>query len=215
MIENVLFDLDGTLVDSLPGIQSTISETLSELLPSEKVNNIRKFIGPPVAQVFKRILGDIEKQTLDALVEDFRTKYDDHGWRKTTSYKGVNKTISDMSKSGLKSFVVTNKPILPTKLILEDLGLISFFQDVVAPDSRKRNFKSKTDMVVHVIEKHALDPKKTIIVGDSVDDSQAAQSLQLGFVAATYGYGDAAQTDVHKNWTLAKFSDLSNILLGS
>ncbi len=214
MIENVLFDLDGTLVDSLPGIQSTITETLSELLPNEIVGDIRQFIGPPVGQVFKKILGDIEKQTLDALVEDFRSKYDDHGWQKTIGYKGVKNTISDLSKSGLKSFVVTNKPILPTRLILQELGLISFFQDVVAPDSKEPNFKSKTDMAVHVIEKHGLDSKKTIIVGDSVDDGQVAQSLQIGFVAATYGYGDTVQTDLLKKWTITSFSDLLDILLG-
>ena len=211
--ENVLFDLDGTLIDSFPGIEYSVRAAISAVTPHCEVADLRQLIGPPVREVLKRAVSGVEPETLDELERQFRVSYDGQGWQQALVYKGVTEVLLQLSQAKVKSFVVTNKPILPTGKILERLGLFKYFVDIVALDSRVPLFSSKAEAVAFLLSKHGLDARVTLFVGDSVDDARAAQLCGLRFVAVTYGYGRlGSQCDLPIHITLDDMSRLASVI---
>lgn len=188
-IENVLFDLDGTLVDSVPGIEYSAMAAVSAVIPQREELSLRRLIGPPVREVLRQALNCDEPGTLDELERRFRVSYDSEGWQKTVAYDGVAEVLFWLSRANVKSFVITNKPIIPTRKILGALGFAGYFEEVVSLNSREPPFLSKAEAAGYLITKHGLKTETTIFVGDSIDDARAAKLCDLRFAAAAYGYG--------------------------
>jgi phosphoglycolate phosphatase len=187
----ILFDLDGTLVDSLPGIEYSIHAALREVLPDREPVEPRGWIGPPIRAMFRRAFQDIDDATLNDLERAFRSSYDSEGWQKTVAYNGVAATLARLAEQGVRSFVVTNKPRIPTQRVLGQFNLLKFFTAVVTPDSKSPPFASKSEMVSYLLTHYSLKSRQTLLVGDSDDDDRAAQGCGLPFLAVAYGYGGA------------------------
>jgi phosphoglycolate phosphatase len=187
----ILFDLDGTLVDSLPGIEYSIHAALREVLPDRESVEPRGWIGPPIRVMFRRAFQDIDDSTLNDLERAFRSSYDSEGWQKSVAYNDVAATLARLAGQGVRSFVVTNKPRIPTQRALGKFNLLQFFTAVVTPDSKSPPFASKSEMVAYSLTHYSLKPQHTVLVGDSDDDDRAAQDCGLSFLAVTYGYGTA------------------------
>lgn len=185
----IIFDLDGTLVDSLPGIEYSIRIALRQILPNREFADLRQRIGPPIRTMFRQKFTDIDDETLDKLERTFRHSYDDAGWQKTLAYDGVTSTLARLAELGLKSFVVTNKPCISTRRILEHLQLTRFFTDIVTPDSKSPPFKSKSEAAACLLTDYSLDARQTWLIGDTEDDALAAQASGMPFLAVTFGYG--------------------------
>ncbi len=188
-ITSVLFDLDGTLVDSSAGIEYSCRVALQEVLPGREIRDLRARIGPPIREVFRRALPDVGADALGQLERSFRASYDAEGWRRSVAYPGVAETLSCLRELGRRSFVVTNKPQAPTRSILGLLGLEARFEEVVCPDSRTPPFASKAEEAIDLVRRYGLQPERAALVGDSEEDARAAQACGLPFIAASYGYG--------------------------
>lgn len=188
MIKNIIFDFDGTLVDSLSGIEISVREAIKNVFPNKKISNLRSLIGPPVEEVFASLLGEVEPILLARLVDEFRNHYDSMGFKKTVPFNQVEDTLKLLKENGVNSLIATNKPIKATIAILEWLALDQLFIDVISRDSEPF-FNSKTEITAFLLEKHDLNHKNTLYVGDSIDDALAAQALGLKFLYAQYGYG--------------------------
>lgn len=215
MVESVLFDLDGTLVDTRPGIEYALREAIAVVMPHKKVDipDLRTIIGPPIHDVLKKAVPDIDNTTLDELERRFRSTYDSVGWQKCSVYDGVVDTMSRIAQRKIESFVVTNKRIEPTLRILERLQLRVYFDEVVSWDSGARPYASKVEMVGYVIEKYHLKSETMLLVGDSIDEAQAAKASGARFAAVAYGYGNVhTQNEWQKDYILHKFSDLLEIV---
>lgn len=189
-IANILFDLDGTLVDSSPGIEYSAAAAITAVLPERALADLRQLIGPPIRQMMAQALNIAESGVLDRLEHNFRVSYDGGGWRKTVAYPGVAQMLSELLQAGVKNFIVTNKPVAPTQRILRALNLRRYFADVASLNATEPAFASKTEAAAYLISKHELNPEATILVGDSMDDARAAQACGLRFGAAAYGYGE-------------------------
>jgi phosphoglycolate phosphatase len=189
-IEAVIFDLDGTLIDSLPGIQACLAQSLKRVIPGAVLPPVRDAIGPGVDRMCALLLPDASAKDLDAVVRGFRAAYDAGGWRLVQAYPGVPEVLQGLAAAGRSLYVVTNKPELPTRLILEELGLLDLFRQVVARDSIPTPYVSKADALADLMTGFAIDPSSAVFVGDSVDDSDASRACRVPFVAAAYGYGD-------------------------
>lgn len=214
-MESVLFDLDGTLVDTRPGIEYALREAIAVVMPHKKVDipDLRTIIGPPIHDVLKKAVPDIDNTTLDELERRFRSTYDSVGWQKCSVYDGVVDTMSRIAQRKIESFVVTNKRIEPTLRILERLQLRVYFDEVVSWDSGARPYASKVEMVGYVIEKYHLKSETMLLVGDSIDEAQAAKASGARFAAVAYGYGNVhTQNEWQKDYILHKFSDLLEIV---
>ncbi len=187
----VLFDMDGTLVDSFPGIEAAVLEALERELPGVAHRFERSLVGPPIREIFNRALDYPSAEILVRLESAYRELYDHSGCLKSVLYPGVSETLRELGRMGIQSYIVTNKPKLPTTRILEALGLADMFVEVLSPDSVLPRFETKSAAAAHLVSSHGLDPETTMLVGDSVDDALAAQACDLAFVAARYGYGKA------------------------
>ena len=215
-ISHVIFDLDGTLVDSLPGIESSARAALMDVCPEKPVPDLRSLLGPPIREVLHRALNEEDPAVLDALQSVFRVHYDQQGWMGTFLYPGVREVLDALRSRGLTMIVLTNKPALPTGRIMEQLVVSEFFNEVVTPDSRMPPFSSKVEAARYLKMKRGLRGDNTLLVGDSADDVAAAHACDFLFGSACFGYGGAGDIPggtVH--FRLKAFADLVSIIEGT
>ncbi len=210
----ILFDLDGTLVDSLPGIEASLRWAVAQCLPGRTLGQIRDFIGPPLPVMLSRFWPDLAPEELAHVVETFRAFYDEEGCQQSLLFAGVAGTLAKLEEHGVVLFVLTNKRAAPTRTILELTEILDRFRAVVSPDSQTPSHSSKPAGALALQQEYALAPEKTIVVGDGVDDAEAALQCGFRFVAAEYGYGRVTERTGRTPFaSLKTFSDLERIVL--
>ena len=210
-MRNIFFDLDGTLVDSLPGIEYSVDSALRELRLERQVP-LRPLIGPPIRTILKLVAAGATAEQLDRLEAAFRAVYDAIGWRKTLLHSGAAQALAQLRQAGFYLFVVTNKPLAATGRILAWLGLAPQFQDVIARDSVIPAFRSKALMLAHLLEKHGLDARDSLMVGDTMDDYRAGVESGVKVAIMTHGYGNQDEPDCPR---LGDFSELTSLCMES
>ena len=188
-VQAVLFDLDGTLVDSLPGIEFSVDCSLAECNGPQRRRDLRPLIGPPIRSILQQVAPDADHQQLSALEQAFRTSYDSEGWCKIVLHDGALETLTRVRIAGLGLFLVTNKPLTPTQKILDALGIAGFFTDVLCRDCRTPPFQSKQEMLQDIVATHGLSPAACIYVGDSFEDLRAASDAGVPVALVAHGYG--------------------------
>lgn len=207
-----VFDLDGTLVDSRPAIEKAAQRAIERVAPAYSGRQVTAAIGPPIRQMFSTVLQTTDTNLLDALVGVFRQVYDTDVCRETLAYPGVPELLARIAASGARLFILTNKPLAPTRLILSSLGLAPLLREIVTPDSAPQPFISKGRALSALLERHGLLPAQTVMVGDSPDDAEAAQSCGAVFVAALYGYGNLTACSTPAWLTIETPSDMLGFL---
>jgi phosphoglycolate phosphatase len=188
----MIFDLDGTLIDSLPGIEASLRHAVQQTLPRRTLPDMRASIGPPVGKMLAQLWPDLSAEEAQRAVAAFRQHYDGEGCLNSEPYPGVADTLEKLRLAGVHMFVLTNKPLAPTRRILEHTHLGRFFRDVICPDSSDPPFARKGQGALALAQRHKLSPEEALIVGDGIDDAAAANECGFGFIAAAYGYGKAA-----------------------
>jgi len=191
--QTVLFDLDGTLVDSRPGIVASVRQMLTEL--GHQVDpdaNLDWLIGPPIEQAFGRLLARYGDDRVELAVATYRAHYESGGLFDAQPFEGIPALLDELAAEGRTLLVATSK-LRPYALrVLDHLDLARRFEDVHAtePDGR---FRHKTDLLRHVVEQRALGPECSVMVGDREHDVEAALAVGLAVIAVTYGYGDVSE----------------------
>lgn len=207
-IRTYVFDLDGTLVDSIPGIEVAARAALAEQAMACVLPSLLPFIGPPIRRMLQTALALTDEKLLDRLEAAFRQHYDQGAWRETLPYAGVVDTLRTLHAGGARLYVLTNKPALPTARILEHLGWAGLFTEVVTPLSRTPAYASKTEAALELRARLRHAPQATLLVGDSPDDAAAATAAGFAFAAAAWGYGRVDVSLPAGGQTLGQFSDL-------
>jgi phosphoglycolate phosphatase len=168
----------------MPGIEYAAAAAWTAVQPGPP---LRTLIRPPIREMFRRALPDADAATLTALERAFRSVYDSDGWQKTVVYPGVPETLAALNADGVQCFGVTNKPSLPTQRVLEHCGLRTYFRAFLSPDSCTPQLVSKAEAVASLLAQYNLDPARTLLMGDSLDDARAAQACGLWMGAPTSG----------------------------
>lgn len=190
---NILFDLDGTLLDSLPGIAFSIHEACREVgLPEPKIN-LRRLLGPPIRIILSQAVATTDAAVIDPLEKAFRNSYDNHGWRKTRCFDGAKAALQTMKAGAHRLFVVSNKPRAVSLRILEREELLPFFEKIYSRDSSALVL-SKEEMLHGFLSDYGVSPQDCLMVGDTIEDATAAASAGIGFAFMTHGYGELAST---------------------
>ncbi|MEY2632826.1 MAG: hypothetical protein RIR00_1480 [Pseudomonadota bacterium] len=187
---HLIFDLDGTLIDSSPSILASMAAALAARGMPPKVELHSRLIGPPLLTTLGIISGESDPILLAALAEDFKAQYDSRGYQETRVMDGVQATLAALHAAGVRLFIVTNKRIHPTRLILAHLGWSAWFERVYAPDCVSPRFPSKAAAISALIADAGLDPAACLYIGDTPEDEAAARAAGTGFRRAGWGYGD-------------------------
>ena len=212
-VKHIFFDLDGTLVDSYPGILFSFEMAMKEVLPDQGMPDFARFVGPPVREVFRLSLAEDNPKILESLEVSFRKSYDSVGFKKTNLYSGVFESVEFLHKSGKICHILTNKPMNPTLKILNCLSLGPFFTEIFTPDFRQPSFASKDETALEAKRFLQLNPSDALVVGDSKDDASAAKVCGFNFAAVTYGYGRVHEQSINPiHFKIINFENILNFI---
>ena len=193
-VKTLLFDLDGTLVDTGEGILASIAHALAKLGDSDKIdaNGMRKFIGPPLKPAFMEYCGYDEERALLA-VRLFREHYAEIGKSLCTPYPGMHEALAALSAAGCRLFVATSKPTVFAREILSRWKMDHFFADIVG--SNLDNTRSKKHEVIeYILDTHGItDKENTVMIGDKAQDLIGARQCGLPALGVTYGFGSVEE----------------------
>jgi phosphoglycolate phosphatase len=191
-VRHVIFDLDGTLVDSLPGIAFSVDAALRACgLPPVK-RDLAALMGPPVRDILAAVSGGADRHMLDRLERSFRASYDAEGWRRTVCLAGVPDMLWRLMTGGAALWIATNKPSFPTGRILRELNLAALFREAVCRDSRIPPYASKAELLFDLVERHDLDREACLMVGDTAEDWHAAEAAEIPCAIVGPGNGPCA-----------------------
>lgn len=213
IICDVVFDLDGTLVDSAPDILEALRLAAAEAGIQSDAPLTTAVIGPPVREMLNAWGAEFSPQQADVAVKAFRRIYDSCAMTRTLPYAGVIQCLNELRDVGCRMFVATNKPMQPTRVILEQ-HFPALFQDFCCTDSIANQKLDKLGMLTALARKHAVEPTRVAIVGDSVSDLRAGKAFGCSTVAVLYGYGSPASLRAeHPDWEVDAPSDISRCIV--
>jgi len=184
----VIFDLDGTLVDSAPGVITSLSYAFQEnkIQPHSPLSP--RLIGPPLYQTLRLLCPNADESELDRLSSCFRGHYDSFGFSETVPFPGVNQLLRALLDSNVVLHIATNKRKQPTSQILKALGWSDIFDQVLSPDSLVPGFPSKTAILSHLLPDKRLNANESLYIGDRLDDYKASMESGIPFALAEWGF---------------------------
>jgi phosphoglycolate phosphatase len=210
---SLLLDLDGTLVDSRPGILGSYRFAVETVLPGRTFDAAGVSVGPPLPQMFQRSFPKASAAQIESLVRTFREHYGNEGLFKTTLFDAATGLLACWRQRGIALYIATNKPLRFATSILDHLKIARFFRCVLAVDSIHPPFAGKAAMIRHLLNLHHVSAAGAICVGDTSEDAAAAAACGLRFVWAAYGYGKLSADQLKSVFgTLQRFGDLENIM---
>ncbi|WP_281649039.1 phosphoglycolate phosphatase [Parendozoicomonas sp. Alg238-R29] len=197
MPQLVMFDLDGTLVDSVPDIATATDQMLEALgKPPAGIGKTRLWIGNGVAVLVQRALrdADFDDWANDTSSDGFQKAkalfdeaYDESCGQFSTVYDGVYGFLNALNRSGVTMAVITNKSERFTGNLLEQRGLADYFSMVICGDSLPEK-KPNPAPLLHVLSRFDVPAEQALMVGDSRHDIAAAKAAGVKCVAVPYGY---------------------------
>jgi phosphoglycolate phosphatase len=188
-LKNLIFDLDGTLIDSAEEIIACLDEAYQKILPDNMIHCDKSLIGPPLKEMIHKLTPNISDQETSSIITEFRNKYDNSCYDRTKPYEGVQMLLNDLRTMGFNLYLVTNKPANPTFKILAKYDL-NYFIKILCSDSLPTGNNSKTELIKNLIQTEQLKPSNTLMIGDTEADYNAAQQNNLNSIITTQGYGD-------------------------
>ena len=194
---NVIFDLDGTLIDSSDSIVASFRTVFGEfgLCPVKPFTS--DLFGPPLMEMLQLLTGTQDEAVLRPLKKAFKTHYDNKGYKNTKVYPGIDKLLLDLKRSGIKIYIATNKRIYPTEKILNLLEWNNFFEGIYALDAFSPPARSKTELLEKIMVKHKFKHEKIVYIGDRKEDKLSSESHGIPFIRANWGYDPVSVPD-HK-----------------
>jgi phosphoglycolate phosphatase len=186
MYDAVLFDVDGTLTDSAPGIFHAMRDTFFAMHTNITGVDLSKYLGPPLRKTFAEFFAKTED--IEKAVALYRASYREKGSHECALYPGVSEMLSALSHSGVKLYTATSKPVEVVTPILKELGIADFFE-VIGGASMGPSRDTKTDVIRWILSRPELFGKQILMVGDRQDDMQGAKDCGLPAAGVLYGYG--------------------------
>jgi phosphoglycolate phosphatase len=220
-IQLVIFDLDGTLIDSRLDLVHSVNAALRHIgrpeLPDEV---IASYVGDGAPILIQRALGGetVDEATVRRGLECFLSYYREHKLDHTTVYPGIAEALGTIQNSGngrpRRLAVLSNKPVGPSRKIVDALGLGKFFAQVYGGNSfaTKKPDPEGARQLLHEI---GVRPEQAVIVGDSHVDIETGRNAGLWTVAVTYGFAPHTLEEAHPDLTLDNPQELGALFSGS
>ncbi len=192
-IRAVIFDLDGTMVDSVPDIHLALNRMKADFsLPEIAVEQVRRFVGRGSENLVRSTLSvnldasrvqEMLPAAMTAFYRHYRVTNGCHG----TVYPGVTEGLERMRENGLRLACVTNKPAIFTEPLLAKKDLYAFFDLIYSADSLPRKKPDPLPMLM-ACSRFGVSPSQALVIGDSINDGQAARAAGCSLFIVPYGY---------------------------
>ncbi len=183
----LIFDLDGTLIDSRGDITASVNYALERLqLPPLSVEKITAFVGRGVSNLIRSVLGENHRELFKKAITLFRKHYSEHLLDKTMLYPDVQTLLESLN--GILKAVITNKPVDYSSRILKGLKVHHYFAEIMGGDTGNPK-KPSPDALLKLMQKFHVRPDQTMIVGDSTIDIEAGKNACVRTCAVSYGFG--------------------------
>lgn len=186
----IIFDLDGTLLDTAPDVHACSNRVLQAMgLPTISLAQARASIGPGPDNFARVTLGEENMHRFEEFIARFRQLYGEHCLVHTRPFPGVVELLRKLG--GYHLAIATNKPGAYTRRILDGLDLGRYFEAIVCPE-QVRHLKPHPEMILTAMARMGATPETTLVVGDTDNDIHAARAAGVAACAVTWGYGPRA-----------------------
>lgn len=186
---SVLLDLDGTVIDSEPGILASCVAALRALghEPDETLD-IKHIIGPPIEDIMRVLLKPYGDDRVDEAVAAYRRHYGESGFLGSEPYPGIGSSLEEMRQAGLRLYLATSKRETFASRILHHLGFAPFFDGIhgSVPGGR---LDHKPELLAHILSQHDILPSRSVMVGDRRYDISGAHAVGMRGLGVLWGYG--------------------------
>jgi len=187
----LIFDLDGTLTHSKPGIVGCLRKVLDawSLGPARPLD---RFVGPPVEDWALELLPDASDEDRAQFARDYRACYDLEGWSNNSVFEGVREMLNGLHQSRYLLFVCTSKQQRFAVWILEHFGLGGMFTGIYGDRPEYLNH-GKADLLATILRENLIEKNTATMIGDRIHDFHAARANGIPCLAAGWGYGSAEE----------------------
>jgi phosphoglycolate phosphatase len=212
----VIFDLDGTLVDTAPDILAYLNEMLAELdRPGLDIDALRSMVGDGVRTLLIRGLeasgGVPDDLDIEGLFQRYLERYTEEPVRLSRPYPGMVDALESLSTGGLRLGVCTNKPQAPTDRLLQRLDLDAYFPVAIGGDALPTK-KPDPAHLLAVLDRLNVDPLRAALIGDSATDLNTATAAGVPCVLMSYGYTAVPAADLGADRVVDHAGDLLETL---
>lgn len=208
----IIFDLDGTLIDSAPDIHAAVNRVMDDLqAPLFEFAQVKSFVGNGVPVLMQRVMAarDLDSAEHGALVSRFLDYYEADATTLTRPYPNAIETLARLRTQGHILGICTNKPEAPTRRILGEFGMTGLFGTVIGGDTLAQK---KPDPAPLAQARAELGGGPAIFVGDSEVDAETAQRAGLPFALFTEGYRKSSLQDMPHGASFSDFADLPHAI---
>ena len=214
--EAVIYDLDGTLIDSAKDMQVAVSRVLADHgLPPVTEDDVRIFMGQgskvTMNRAFTKYGTALDEAALSAVTAEFVRYYEADPVSHTVAFDGVAAVVARFAGLGLKQGVCTNKFERPSRMILEHLKLMPPISDLAGADTFPVR-KPDPQHILMLLKRMGSMPERAIMVGDSIHDVEAAHGAGLPAVLVSWGYTDRPASELGAEAVIQKFGGLPDAL---
>jgi phosphoglycolate phosphatase len=214
--QTVIYDLDGTLIDSAKDMQMAVSNVLADHgLPAVSEEDVRIFMGQgskvTMGKAFGKYGKTLDDEALSSVTREFVRYYEADPVSHTVAFDGVADVVARFGRLGLRQGVCTNKFEKPSRMILEYLKLMPPITDVAGADTFPVR-KPDPRHILMLIERMGCDPKRSVMIGDSIHDVEAAHGAGLPAVLVGWGYTVKPASGLGANAVIQRFDALPEAL---
>lgn len=206
----VMFDLDGTLTDSLPGIENCFKHALSELkFDFSSITDWRWIAGPPLKDSFSRLLppGDV-----DLAIALYRERFSTVGWMENSLYPGIPELLSRLNGSGRELYIVSSKPEVFVRKIADYFHISGYFAALHGA-ALHGGLQHKPELIASVLSRHNIAGNTAVMVGDRRMDIEGARANTVASIGVSYGYGGRSELEAAgADAIAATVAELSSLL---
>ncbi len=214
----IVFDLDGTLIDSAPDLVEAVNFALTQLdKPTHSQATIQQWIGNGADVLVKRALlnnwhvGEIPDD-FEVAFELFKTYYAEHDWVHSRLYDGVLETLQTLKNDGFKLACITNKTARFTNPLMETAGLAPYF-DFIASGDTFAEMKPNPLPLLETAKLFAIAPENAWMIGDSINDISAGKRAGFKTIAVSYGYaGQHSMADLNADYTVNAILEIVDLI---
>lgn len=195
MYHTILFDLDGTLTDSGPGITNSVAYALKKWdIIENDINILKKFVGPPLDASFAKYYGFSKEKCVQA-IQYYREYYLTKGIYENQVYDGMEDLLKWLRDTGRRAIVATSKPEPSAIHVLEYFHIDSYF-DIIAGATMDGSRVEKSDVIRYALDRAGIrDLSGVVMVGDRENDIQGAKANGLDSIGVLYGYGSREELE--------------------